>query len=573
MRLNMYMGQNNEIKNCVVQCRVSSHGQAQEGESLEVQEAVIRKFISNKGWRIVPNGKVWKTAISGRKNYRDDTEEILTFIKDNPGLVHFYVFRQIDRFTRAGSGEYDRMKREFAKHGVDIIDTGGIIQPVKNTLEDTGFEYEWSRLSPSEITETVMATTAKQEVTQILTRMIGQEIRLTNQGYRARRPTDGFVNKKIVVEGGKKKTIQIPHPERAKFFVTMFELRAQGLPDPEIVKRINAIGYKSPIYDRWDKKRQKIIGQRGGKPMTVKQLQRDIQNTIYAGVHCEKWTHYQPVRAKYNGLVSMDLFNQANRDKITIKEKESGSLELTQGKSRTGQVRNRHNPQFPLKMIGCPICQEEMMGSSPRGKSGQKFPTYHCSRGHKYFGISKKIFEGNVEKYISNLKFNPDILNGLEQTFLNKYRQREQEIVRASGEIHRNVANLETQQAAKIEAIVATRSPVVRERLEQEVEQLENEIKNARKERDKTQITRDDIKLFIKEAKQVMEHPAEILLNQSNPRVQRGLFELIFEKMPTYNEIATGTPKLSYVFELSSAFQADERQLVAPRGIEPRLHG
>lgn len=565
------MGQDNKTKNCVVQCRVSTPGQAQEGESLDVQEATIRKFVANKGWRIVPDGKVWRTAISGRKHYRDDTEEIMNFVKAHPGLVDFYVFRQIDRFTRSGSGEYDRMKKEFAKYGVDIIDTWGVIQPTKNTLEDTGFEYDWSRLSPSEITESVMATTAKQEVTQILTRMIGQEIRLTVQGYRARRAADGYANKKVVVEGGKKKTIQEPHPERAKFFIKMFELRAQGLPDPEIVERINVMGYKSPIHDRWDKKHENIIGKRGGKPMTVKQFQRDIQNTIYAGVHCEKWTHYQPIRAKYDGLVSIDLFNQANRGKVLIKENQDGSLEMIQSKSKTGQTRSRNNPLFPLKFIQCPFCFSDMMGSCPRGKSGQGFATYHCNRNHKYFGVNKKTFEGNVQNYINNLKFNPDILNSLEVTFNNKYRQREKEIVQASGDIHRNVADLEAQQAAKIAAIVATGSPVVRERLEQDVEQIETEIKSAQKERDKIQITREDIKSFINEAKQVMEHPSEILMNQRDPRVQRGLFGLVFEKIPTYEQVLTGTPKLSYVFELSSGFVPKKSQLAAPRGIEPLL--
>lgn len=573
MRLNVYMEQSNKIKNCVAQCRVSSYGQSQEGESLEVQEATIRKYVADRGGKIHPDGKVWKTAISGRKEVRNDFEEILAYIKAHPGLIDHYVFRSIDRLTRAGSGTYEDMKKELAKYGVALIDTYGVIQPTTNTLEDTGFKYPWSVFSSSEITETVMATNAKQEVTQILTRMIGQEIRLTTQGYRTRRAADGYTNKKIIVEGGKKKTIQIPHPERAKFFIAMFELRIQGLSDPDVVDRINAMGYRTPFYTRWDKRHEKIIGQKGGNPITVKQFQRYIQNTIYAGVLCEKWTHHQPIRAKYNGLVSIDMFNKANRGKVLIKENQDGSLEMVRGEARKGQIRNRNNPLFPLKFIQCPVCRHDMLGSSPSGKSKKGFPTYHCARGHKYLGIAKKTFEGNIQKYINNLKFNPDILSGLEITFLNKYRQREEEIVRSSGEIHRNVADLEIQQASTIRAIVAAESPIVKKRLEQEVEQLENEIKSARKERDKIQITRDDIKSFISEAKQIMEHPAEILLNQSDFRIQRGLFELVFEKMPTYEEVLNGTPKLSYVFELSSTFIADEVQLVASRGIGPLFPG
>jgi site-specific DNA recombinase len=104
-------------KKCVVQCRVSSLKQSSEGESLENQEKSIRNFTAQRGWEIVPEGKVWGRAISGRKTDRDDFEEVIDFIKSNPGLVDFYVFKSIDRFTRAGSGEYERMKKNSRNVG------------------------------------------------------------------------------------------------------------------------------------------------------------------------------------------------------------------------------------------------------------------------------------------------------------------------------------------------------------------------------------------------------------------------------------------------------------------------
>ena len=556
------MNQATKRKNCVVQCRVSSIKQT-EGESLERQEKSIRSFIANRGWSIVPGGKVWSTAISGRKTDRKDFEEILAFIKKHPGLVDYYIFRSIDRATRAGNGEYERMKAELGKCGVSMIDTNGIIQPKINTLEDEGFEYDWSKLYPSEITEGVLATTAKQEVTGILTRMIGQEIRLTQQGYRSRRPADGFTNQKVFIEG-KKKTIQVPHSERAKFYIAMFNLRVQGLDDPEIVKKVNAMGYRSAFQNRYSKDRRKIVGQTGGIPLTVKQLQRIIENTIYAGVLCEKWTHHKPVKAQYDGLVTIDTFNRANRGKVAIMSTPQGGLEIVRGHpfGKTGKERLKNNPLFPFKFILCPDCGKPFMGSSPKGKSKKGFPTYHCARKHKYLGIPKSDFEDAVKKYVNSLNFAPDLLNGLEATFLNKYQKREKEIVRASGTIHQNIADLEIEQATKLEAYTSTKSPVIREKLEKEIESLEVRIKSAGNERAKIQITRDDIKSFMREAKAIMEHPSEILLNTKDIRVQRDLFGLVFEKMPTYKEIVSGTPKLSYAFELSSAFTPDKRQLV-----------
>jgi site-specific DNA recombinase len=253
-------------KNCIIYCRVSSAKSAQEGESLDTQDGICRKFVGDRGFAIVPNGRVFRETFSGRKDTRPVLEEIFDYIKKNPGNVNYFVFRVIDRFTRGGSYSYEGIKKRLAAHGVEMIDTYGVIQPVKNTLEHVGFEYDWSRTSPSEIAETVIANTAKAEVTNILTRMIGREIELTNEGFKIRAAADGYQNKKILI-GGKKKVIQIPHLERAKFFIEMFNLRAAGThTDKEIVNRLNAMGYLTNIGNRWDKGHEKVIGSIGGVP-------------------------------------------------------------------------------------------------------------------------------------------------------------------------------------------------------------------------------------------------------------------------------------------------------------------
>ena len=550
---------------CVIHCRVSSSKQSQEGESLDVQAAICQKMAEKNGWRLAH--EPWLESFSGRKEERPVFEEILDFLDKNPGLVRYYVFRSIDRFTRGGAAIYEKMKRELFIRGVEAVDVAGVIQPKRNTLEDLGISYPWSLSSPSERTETMEAADAASELKKILTRTIGQSIRNTQEGYRSRRPADGYANERVFIEG-KKKTIQIPHPERARFYIAMFELRAQGLLDSEIVARINAMGYRSEIQNRYNKEHTKIVGQRGGNPLTVKQLQRNIRNTIYAGVLCEKWTNYQPVKAQYPGLVSVELFNRANKGELALITNTDGAIELVRGKARS-ERRSRNNPLFPFKFILCPVCRKPFLGSESRGKSGKKIPAYHCARNHTRVGVNKKVFEESISKYIGSLRFQPDLLNGLEVSFLHKYRQREQEIVQASGEIHTHIGELEAEQASKLKAFEATKSSVVREKLEQEIEALEVRIKSTGAERKKIQITRDDIKTFMAEARKIMEHPAEMLLNPKDIRVQCDLFSLVFEKTPTYAEIVNGTPKLSYAFELSSTFVPDENQWGCPQGIEP----
>ncbi len=546
------MNTNLKNKNVVIQCRVSSVGQSRDGESNELQEKLNRKFAADNGMNVI---RLWQTAISGRKLFRDDFEEILKFIKKSKVQIHYYVFRSIDRATRAGTTEYDRMKTELAKVGVEMLDTYGIIQPSINTLDDLNFKYDWSDYSPSEMSEKIEVTKAKQEVTTILTRMIGQEIRLTQQGYRTRRQSDGYMNKKIYDEYGKKKTIQVEDEKRGKFFIAMFTLRAEGLSDPDIVEKVNAMGYTSPLRNKWNESHTKIIAITGGYPLTVKALQANIMNTIYAGVLCEKWTYYKPVKAQYKGLVDIETFNRANKGKLSIHENKDGMLELVYGIEKPeyrGMTRMRHNPLFPYKIILCPFCGKPFKGSSPSGKSGKGFPTYHCARNHKFYGVKKKVFEGTIEKFVHSLRFKPEIVNSIEMTMLNKYREREKEIVQASSSIHQNIADLQAEQASKLDAIVASKSALVREKLERDVEELEEKIKKARNERLQIEISETDIRFLIRDVKKIVEHPAEILLDTRDLQAHNTFFKLVFEKMPTYQDFVSGTPKMAWIFDISS---------------------
>jgi hypothetical protein len=534
-----------------------------------VQEAILRRFVADRGWTIVPDGKVWRSALSGRTVARADFEEILAFIKAHRGLVQYYVFRAIDRATRAGSSEYDRMKMELAKCGVQMVDTYGVIQPTVNTLDDVGFRYEWSEYSPSEISEKVIATTSKQEATTILTRLIGQEIRLTQQGYRTRAPIDGYLTQRIHVEG-KKRTIMVPDPARKRFFLAMFELRAEGLSWQTVVDRVNAMGFRSKIRQRWNRARSDIVGTTGNKPLTIKQLQRIVQSPIYAGVLCEKWTHYKPLKARYPGLVSVDLWNRANRGRFALQMSAEAVEVRKVFPKTTGTVRNRYNPLFPFKFIRCPRCRREMWGSEPRGRGG-KVPYYHCCRGHAYLGIPKADFDKDVTSYFEGLSFDPRVLPVIEANFRQKYEEETRALQDAKKRTAEHVLDLKAEQDGKIDAFAAATSPVIREKLQQDVDDLEKRIRDTETLRRSMSITPADIDAFVGQAKWLLEHPSEILLDQENQRLQRELVSLVFDDMPTITEVRSGTPKLSYVFRVSRRSEEGSGQLVHPLSLNWNL--
>ena len=558
-------------KTCIIYCRVSTPKQSQEGESLEVQEEICRKIADGKRLKLL--AKPWKDSFSGRKDSRPAFDDMMDFIKKCPQKIDYLIIKDVDRLTRGGSSSYQSIKDELAKYGVEIIDGYGLIQPMANTLEHYGFEYSWSKYSQSEMAEKLKTDIAKDEVRTILTRLIGSEIRLTQDGYQIGAPNDGYINQKVYVNG-KKKTIQVPDPKRAKYYHEIYKLRAAGIiSDKEIVDKVNAMGFKTKQRNRWDKLHEKIITKLGGKKLTVKQLQKVIQKPIYCGIVCEKWTNHLPIKAQYPGLVDIDMFNRANRGTVYVQENTDGTLQILYNYHPTKivQRRSKNNPLFPYKnIILCPYCGKPFLGSSSRGKSGEKFAGYHCSRNHKYYRISKVNFDEAVRKFVSSLRFKPEFLEKLEKVLIKTWRRRQSEVLQTSKDINDNLRNLEEMKKKAVDSLINTDNPAVRKELEKRVEELDQQLKAVKDERDKFEMTENDIQSFITYARYLMEHLEDLLLDSRNMNMQQALFGLVFEVLPTYEEILNGTPKLTLVLELSETFKTQKSSVVGDRGLEPR---
>ncbi len=551
-------------KNCLIYCRVSSAKQAQQGESISDQENICRGIAERYNAKVL---EVYREQFSGRKDERPLMDDVFTYIRKHPKKVNFLIFRAIDRFTRGGTFGYEGMKQRLAQYGVVLIDSNGIIQPSKNTLEHLGVEYDWSKTSPSEISELVIAHEGKSEVNRILTRMIGAEINLVRDGYKVRQSDDGFVNEKRFVEG-KKKVVQVPDPNRAQFFIKMFEMSATHT-DQEVVDYVNAMGYRSRGQHMWSKGKDRIIGSRGGIKLTVKQLQKIRQRPIYCGINTEKWLK-NPIRTEYKGLVSIDTFNRANKGKIFIEEKKDGSIAILKDYNPHQLKRMKDNPLYPFKeVILCPDCKKPFLGSSSTGKTGERFPAYHCARNHKHFRIPKKKFEDSLAVFVEKLKHSDKrFMKALEVTLMNKYREKEKELGEFSIKVGNNVEELEIEKQQKIEAFTSTKNEIIRNELDKKITELQVKIESAREQRNGIEVEENDVHTFVNYVKNLMEHPEEYLIKQENLGLLRAFYGLVFDRLPTYNEILNGTPELSIPYKLYNEFQGNKSLDVTPQRIE-----
>ncbi|MGH7203676.1 MAG: recombinase family protein [Candidatus Levyibacteriota bacterium] len=365
-----------KMENAVAAIRVSSTKQGLQGDSPQAQKEQIEQFAKLHNINV----KKFFIFIESASKEQQPVQEAIDYCKNPKNDIQLFVIKSIDRFTRGGSYFYDHMKMQLSSNGVRLIDIYGIIsnQDV-NTLEHLGLEYDWSVYSPTKKSEILEAERAKDEIRDILSRMIGAEVRYVRMGYRVRPSPYGYVNTKIDTPHGKR-VILAPHPQEAPLIIKMFELRAKKtMTDEEIVTVINKMGYKSRTHLLRDARDKTIvIGQRGGIKLNVKRFAEYIKKPIYAGINDEKWTNDEPVKTKFKGLVSVDLFNKANRGKVVLTEENGG---ITIYKNRPEEWRLKKcvkNPDYPYKrFVLCPTCRYPLYGSASRGRNGTRYLFYY----------------------------------------------------------------------------------------------------------------------------------------------------------------------------------------------------
>jgi hypothetical protein len=448
---------------------------------------------------------------------------------------------------------------QLETNGVTLVDIYGVISDRKiNTLDHLGVEYKWSVYSPTKKAEILEAERANDEIRDIMSRMIGAEIRYARMGYWVRRAPFGCVNEKIETQNGKR-CILTPHPTEGPLVIKMFELRARGtLDDRQIVEEINRLGYKTRIDVVRDKHdRTKVIAERGGKKLSLKVFWRCIQNPVYAGINPEKWTQGKPVKCKFDGLISIDLFNKANRGKVYITDQDG---EITIGKKPPPKYlvnKGVRNVDFPYKrQVMCPHCEKPLYGSASRGKLGKYYAAYHCNRDH-YFRVSKKEFGETITNFVKSIQISTEYIDALMSAVTTEWERRQVELHKDDILIDSRIEALKKQGQAAIDKIKFLSSEIAINHMEKELLRTEAEIAELNAEKDKVKEEEPiNMKTVMEYVKYFLEHLEYLVLQQMNPIAKAGYFGVLFDKAPTYAEIKLGTPKTAAAIELNRLFMA-----------------
>lgn len=551
-------------KNAVAAIRVSTEKQGRDGDSPEAQREQIERYAAARGITV----KQYFVFLESASKDQQPVQPAIDYCKNPKNDIQLFIIKSIDRFTRGGSHAYSELKTQLDQCKVKLTDIYGVISTEEvNTLDHLGFEYKWSKHSPSKKSEILEAERAKDELRDIMSRMIGAEIRYTQMGYWMRRPPYGFISEKIETKNGKR-CILAPHPTEAKYMTMIYEQLAMRVPDVEIVAKVNELGFRTRVQYKRDKHdRTKIIKKLGGDPLTVKAMQKLVRNPIYAGVNTEKWTGGKPVRCAFKGLVSIDLFNQANQGKKVIVEDDEDEIKVYTKRPKEHLInKGRRNPDFPFrKFILCPTCNNPLSGSASRGKNGKYYPAYHCSNHGHYYRISKDVLEDTVAAFVSNLI----VPNGKIQEVMDyvaaEWNLRNQSQLEEIQGIADRITELQNDAAANLAKIRVLTSPTTIKFIEEDLMRIEKRIEALAEEKAKKEAARPaDYKRVLARVKYYLENLDELLNKQIDPIKKARLFAVIFNQTPTYEEIKLGNQKTPLFTGVSPVFELlkDEKSLM-----------
>lgn len=547
-------------KNAVAAIRVSTTKQGTDGDSPEAQKEQIERFAETKGITI----KKYFVFMESASKEQQPMQEAVDYCKDPKNVVDLFIIKSIDRFTRGGGDYYSPLKRQLTAMNIALEDMYGVIGKSQvNTLEHVGFKYYWSEFNPTQKSEYLEAERAKDEMRDIMSRMIGAEIRYTQLGYWMRQPHYGFRSKSVDTRNGKRLILK-PKKDEAHFIVKLFEMRAAHVyTNQQIADELNSMGFKTRVTlvrDKYD--RTRVKKQIGGKKMTAKMIDRYASKLIYCGIIQEKWTYDKPVKAAFDGLVSVELFNEANRGRISVDI--SSANEITIREKTVPEhlkTKKKLNPEYPYKqVIACPTCGKTLSGSATKGRMGQYYPAYHCARNGHYFRVAKPEFDRTIEDFIRIIIIRHEYIDNTIDAIAQLWKERIAGQFEAQQRRIEHRESLQGQIRSTVDRMRVLSSESALKFLEEDVVSVEKELAEVEIEIAKQPNLEAEFEVVLMYAKYILEHLSEMLLDLSNPIKKATYFGAIFNKMPTYPQIDLRTtknsplPEVNELFKLKTAF-------------------
>lgn len=442
------------MQNAVIYARYSSHGQNE--QSIEGQIEECQEYCNLMGFNVV--NIYYDKALSGK--YDESRTNFLKMIADSKkGLFQYIVVWKLDRFAR---NRYDSAiyKKELSKKGIRVLSAKQQISPTNE-----GIFYEAILEANDEYYSLNLSTNVKR----------GQRQSVEKGLFVGGHCLFGYKIKKIPIGSRYESKVEI-NEETAPIVKFIFEEYAKGTSKKQIVDQLNAKGFKNF----------------NGKPFNINNFQHALTNPKYTGkfyfgenkILCDN---------AYPPLISQELF-----DKVQVR--------LKANKHSSGKGKAKIENLLTGKAY-CGHCGAPLVGTSGKGKAGNKFYYYNCAKKYKYHTCDKNVEKkGFLEWWITEQTveyvLQPTRLDFIAGRLVEEYKKTTSHAEIKSLEIRINELDIAMQKA--VDAMIDASSSTTRKMLDQKIadyEFLQNGLKNELfklKALAKAQLSKQDIKAELK---------------------------------------------------------------------------
>lgn len=340
-------------------CRVSTSDQAENGLSIEVQEAVCLAEMKKDGYEIL---KVIKDeGLSGGSLKRKGIQEVISLTEQEKINAVYTVHS--DRIARNVS-DYLYLRSLF--RGKDVV-LKCIYQP---SSDDS---------AASRTMDTVMASFNEMQRLVTSEKVKSTLYRKAEAGYFPASPPPGYINSENPdpSAGRIAKRIIIPDPIRGPYITELFQLYASGNYN---VYELNDILYKKGLRSR------------AGKQISASRLYEVLRNRIYLGE--VRWGKGKCVQGKHKPLIDELTFNKAQEMLAT---------------NNNHRCRRR---KYEWLLNGFLYCYKHNSRYTAEWHLEKKIAYYHCTNKSGCGKYTQQLtMEGAIAEKFKELEFSPEFIS------------------------------------------------------------------------------------------------------------------------------------------------------------------
>ena len=504
----------------VTYCRVSSEEQIK-NNSLAIQKKDCTAAAIRLGCKVLK--EFVEEGESGSNLDRTEIVKMFAFCSQHKAKIQYVIVKDVDRFSR-DTYVHLVLRSQFRSLGIELY---SVNQP--NIAEGT---------PDSEFSEGMFSLFAQMERKKILQRthkgtkesiLRGGWTCKPPYGYRMDRRSDNLAT-------------LVEHPQESKVIVEAFELYAKGKNLIETTAKLNALGYRS----------------QSGKPLSFQTVHNFLRNPAYIAKTDNKNFPDQLIDAVHKPIVSIQLWNKVQR---------------RFARHGTQPTRQKFNPAFPLTTIlRCSACNTPLTAGFSRGKSGKKYPYYHCRKAKcRTKSFKSTELENNFLDALRYVQFTEETMQHVEKNIIAHWRKKWLKQAEENRRLDREMMRLKEKKDQIEDKYIENKIP--KDMYDRHIAKVSAEITNADQVREKLLISQERLRDLLKFTRDFLTSISNTWENASPMRkrlIQRVVFPIGIQLEANGT---LGTLELPPMLELGKIPVADSSKLVASRGIEPLLPG